>query len=112
MSQQLKEEIRRGFAGLEEPLAGLLDMLEGSSDWRGKGHCLGYYITTELELWMKECPAVQQVRRRESRAAGREERTDDFRVPQACPFSLCSLGQRLAVGSYKRGVTRCEICSG
>ncbi|NXD83047.1 MUT7 Exonuclease, partial [Halcyon senegalensis] len=60
VSRQLKEEIRRGFAGLEEPLAGLLAMLEGSSDWKGKGHSLGYYITTELELWIKEHPAVQQ----------------------------------------------------
>ncbi|NXG75365.1 MUT7 Exonuclease, partial [Baryphthengus martii] len=60
VSQQLKEEIRRGFAGLEDPLAGLLDMLEGSSDWKGKGHSLGYYITTELELWIREHPAVQQ----------------------------------------------------
>ncbi|NXL36257.1 MUT7 Exonuclease, partial [Glaucidium brasilianum] len=60
VSQQLKEEIRRGFAGLEDPLAGLLDMLESSSDWKGKGHSLGYYITTELQLWIKEHPAVQQ----------------------------------------------------
>ncbi|NWI64423.1 MUT7 Exonuclease, partial [Todus mexicanus] len=60
VSQQLKEEIRRGFAGLEDPLAGLLDMLEGSSDWKGKGHSLGYYITTELDVWIKEHPGVQQ----------------------------------------------------
>ncbi|NXX96214.1 MUT7 Exonuclease, partial [Centropus bengalensis] len=60
VSRQLKEEIRRGFAGLEDPLAGLLDMLESSSDWKGKGHSLGYYITTELHLWIKEHPAVQQ----------------------------------------------------
>ncbi|NXJ69472.1 MUT7 Exonuclease, partial [Rostratula benghalensis] len=60
VSRQLKEEIRRGFAGLEEPLAGLLDMLESSSDWKGKGHSLGYCITTELQLWMKEHPTVQQ----------------------------------------------------
>ncbi|XP_069729173.1 exonuclease mut-7 homolog isoform X3 [Phaenicophaeus curvirostris] len=58
--EKLKEEIRRGFAGLEDPLAGLLDMLENSSDWKGKGHSLGYYITTELQLWIKEHPAVQQ----------------------------------------------------
>ncbi|KAM7087547.1 exonuclease mut-7 homolog isoform 7-T10 [Ciconia maguari] len=58
--KKLKEEIRRGFAGLEDPLAGLLDMLESSSDWKGKGHSLGYYITTELQLWIKEHPAVQQ----------------------------------------------------
>ncbi|NXW08955.1 MUT7 Exonuclease, partial [Fregetta grallaria] len=60
VSQELKEEIKRGFAGLEDPLAGLLDMLESSSDWKGKGHSLGYYITTELQLWIKEHPAVQQ----------------------------------------------------
>ncbi|XP_071430317.1 exonuclease mut-7 homolog isoform X2 [Pithys albifrons albifrons] len=57
---KLKEEIRRGFAGLEDPLAGLLAMLESSSDWKGKGHSLGYYITTELQLWIKENPAVPQ----------------------------------------------------
>ncbi|NXK93543.1 MUT7 Exonuclease, partial [Formicarius rufipectus] len=60
VSRQLKEEIRRGFAGLEDPLAGLLAMLENSSDWKGKGHSLGYYITTELQLWIKEHPAVPQ----------------------------------------------------
>ncbi|XP_059571488.1 exonuclease mut-7 homolog isoform X6 [Alligator mississippiensis] len=60
MKKQLKEETRRGFAGLEDPLAGLLDMLENSSDWKGKGHSLGYYITNELQLWIKEHPAVQQ----------------------------------------------------
>ncbi|XP_065504509.1 exonuclease mut-7 homolog isoform X3 [Caloenas nicobarica] len=58
--KKLKEEARRGFAGLEEPLAGLLAMLEGSGDWKGKGHSLGYCITTELQLWMKEHPAAQQ----------------------------------------------------
>ncbi|NXN25152.1 MUT7 Exonuclease, partial [Nycticryphes semicollaris] len=57
---QLKEEIRRGFAGLKEPLAGLLDMLENSSDWKGKGHSLGYCITAELQLWIKEHPTLQQ----------------------------------------------------
>ncbi|XP_051492445.1 exonuclease mut-7 homolog isoform X3 [Apus apus] len=58
--KKLQEEIRRGFAGLEDPLAGLLDILEGSSDWKGKGHSLGYCITTELQLWIKEHPAAQQ----------------------------------------------------
>ncbi|XP_074976534.1 exonuclease mut-7 homolog isoform X6 [Caretta caretta] len=60
MNKQLKEETRRGFAALEDPLAGLLDMLESSSDWKGKGQSLGYYITNELQLWIKEHPAVQQ----------------------------------------------------
>ncbi|KAM6243809.1 exonuclease mut-7 homolog isoform 2-T2 [Porphyrio hochstetteri] len=58
--KKLKEEIRRGFEGLEDPLAGLLDVLESSSDWKGKGHSLGYCIATELQLWIKEHPAVQQ----------------------------------------------------
>ncbi|XP_074871617.1 exonuclease mut-7 homolog [Carettochelys insculpta] len=57
---KLKEETRRGFAALEDPLAGLLDMLENCNDWKGKGHSLGYYITNELHLWIKEQPAVQQ----------------------------------------------------
>ncbi|XP_032933363.1 exonuclease mut-7 homolog isoform X2 [Catharus ustulatus] len=57
---KLKEEIRRGFARLEDPLAGLLAMLESSSDWKGKGHSLGYCITTELQLWIKTHPAVPQ----------------------------------------------------
>ncbi|NXG15053.1 MUT7 Exonuclease, partial [Grallaria varia] len=60
VSRQLEEETRRGFAGLEDPLAGLLAMLENSSDWKGKGRSLGYYITTELQLWIKEHPAVPQ----------------------------------------------------
>ncbi|XP_034649497.1 exonuclease mut-7 homolog isoform X1 [Trachemys scripta elegans] len=60
MNKQLKEETWRGFAALEDPLAGLLDMLESSSDWKGKGHSLGYYITNELQLWIKEHPAVQE----------------------------------------------------
>ncbi|XP_058709488.1 exonuclease mut-7 homolog isoform X2 [Poecile atricapillus] len=57
---KLKEEIRRGFARLEEPLAGLLAMLESSSDWKGKGRSLSHCITSELQLWIKEHPAVPQ----------------------------------------------------
>lgn len=75
-------------------MAGLLDMLESSSDWKGKGHSLGYYITTELQLWIKEHPAVQQVRKRESERAGRKERATDCNVPQVSPVSLSSIVQR------------------
>ncbi|XP_063265502.1 exonuclease mut-7 homolog isoform X4 [Prinia subflava] len=57
---KLKEEIRRGFARLEDPLAGLLAMLESSNDWERKGHSLGYCIITELQLWIKAHPAVPQ----------------------------------------------------
>lgn len=87
---QFKEEARRGFAGLEEPLAGLLAMLEGSGDWKGKGHSLGYCIVTELQLWMKEHPAAQQVR---ERTRERRERTTDCNVPQVSPSSVLSIVQ-------------------
>ncbi|NWW83776.1 MUT7 Exonuclease, partial [Rhynochetos jubatus] len=83
VSQQLKEEIRRGFAGLEEPLAGLLDMLESSSDWKGKGHSLGYYIATELQLWIKEHPAVQQ-----SGIKLKELQARVLRILAQCPANL------------------------
>ncbi|XP_010283798.1 PREDICTED: exonuclease mut-7 homolog, partial [Phaethon lepturus] len=77
--KKLKEEIRRGFAGLEDPLAGLLDMLESSSDWKGKGHSLGYYITTEFQLWIKEHPAVQQLQKLQARV---------LRILAQCPANL------------------------
>ncbi|OXB80631.1 UNVERIFIED_CONTAM: hypothetical protein H355_005560, partial [Colinus virginianus] len=80
---QLKEEIRRGFAGLEDPLAGLLDMLESSGDWKGKGHSLGYYISSELQLWMKEHPAVQQSGMKLKKLQARV-----FRILDQCPANL------------------------
>ncbi|NXO22423.1 MUT7 Exonuclease, partial [Cisticola juncidis] len=60
VSRQLKEETRRGFAMLEDPLAGLLAMLESSSDWKRKGQSLEYCIITEMQLWIKAHPAVPQ----------------------------------------------------
>ncbi|OXB66518.1 hypothetical protein ASZ78_011633 [Callipepla squamata] len=83
MKKQLKEEIRRGFAGLEDPLAGLLDMLESSGDWKGKGHSLGYYISSELQLWMKEHPAVQQSGMKLKKLQARV-----FRILDQCPANL------------------------
>ncbi|XP_021269591.1 exonuclease mut-7 homolog isoform X3 [Numida meleagris] len=83
MKKQLKEEIRRGFAGLEDPLAGLLDMLESSGDWKGKGHSLGYYISIELQLWMKEHPAVQQSGMKLKKLQARV-----FRILDQCPANL------------------------
>ncbi|XP_021269590.1 exonuclease mut-7 homolog isoform X2 [Numida meleagris] len=81
--KKLKEEIRRGFAGLEDPLAGLLDMLESSGDWKGKGHSLGYYISIELQLWMKEHPAVQQSGMKLKKLQARV-----FRILDQCPANL------------------------
>ncbi|NWJ08065.1 MUT7 Exonuclease, partial [Crypturellus undulatus] len=83
VSQQLKEEIRRGFAALEDPLAGLLDMLETSSDWKGKGHSLGYYISSELQLWIKEHPTVQQSGMKLKKLQARV-----FRILAECPANL------------------------
>ncbi|XP_046785123.1 exonuclease mut-7 homolog isoform X16 [Gallus gallus] len=83
MKKQLKEEIRRGFAGLEDPLAGLLDMLESNGDWKGKGHSLGYYISSELQLWMKEHPAVQQSGMKLKKLQARV-----FRILDQCPANL------------------------
>lgn len=83
MKKQLKEEIRRGFAGLEDPLAGLLDMLESNGDWKGKGHSLRYYISSELQLWMKEHPAVQQSGMKLKKLQARV-----FRILDQCPANL------------------------
>lgn len=82
-TSNLKEEIRRGFAGLEDPLAGLLDMLESNGDWKGKGHSLGYYISSELQLWMKEHPAVQQSGMKLKKLQARV-----FRILDQCPANL------------------------
>lgn len=81
--KKLKEEIRRGFAGLEDPLAGLLDMLESNGDWKGKGHSLRYYISSELQLWMKEHPAVQQSGMKLKKLQARV-----FRILDQCPANL------------------------
>lgn len=77
-------------------------MLESSSDWKGKGHSLGYCITTELQLWIEEHPAAQQVRKRESKRA---RRATDFHVPQVSSISLHSLVQRLPCSLLQ---TRCD----
>uniref|UniRef100_K7E1H7 3'-5' exonuclease domain-containing protein n=1 Tax=Monodelphis domestica TaxID=13616 RepID=K7E1H7_MONDO len=54
VSLQLREVARQGFATLEDPFAGLLDMLESCKGWKGKGHSLEYYIADELACWLKE----------------------------------------------------------
>ncbi|NWI01391.1 MUT7 Exonuclease, partial [Tichodroma muraria] len=83
VSRQLKEEIRRGFARLEDPLAGLLAMLESSSDWKGKGHSLGYCITMELQLWIKAHSAVPQSGTKLKKLQARV-----LRILSQCPANL------------------------
>ncbi|XP_043841778.1 exonuclease mut-7 homolog [Dromiciops gliroides] len=58
--QKLREVARQGFATLEDPFSGLLDMLESYKGWKGKGHSLEYYITNELARWLKEHPREPQ----------------------------------------------------
>ncbi|XP_077162395.1 exonuclease mut-7 homolog isoform X3 [Paroedura picta] len=56
---KLREEIRLTFATLKDPLEWLLDVLEASSDWKGKGHSLAYHIAHELQFWLNEHPNGQ-----------------------------------------------------
>ncbi|XP_026959945.1 exonuclease mut-7 homolog isoform X4 [Sagmatias obliquidens] len=57
---QLREEAQRGFAALEDPLAALLDMLDSSRGWRGKGPSLEAWVTRELKrcLQAQLCPGL------------------------------------------------------
>ena len=63
MSPQLREEAQRGFAALEDPLAALLDMLDGSQGWRGKGPSLEAWVARELKrcLQAQPCPGPARV---------------------------------------------------
>lgn len=63
MSPQLREEAWRGFAALDDPLTGLLDMLEGSQAWQRKGPSLEAWVVCELHRWLqaRPLPAPAQV---------------------------------------------------
>ncbi|XP_047625027.1 exonuclease mut-7 homolog isoform X5 [Phacochoerus africanus] len=54
--RQLQEEAWRGFAALADPLAGLLDMLDGSQGWRGRGPSLEAWVARELKRWLQARP--------------------------------------------------------
>ncbi|KAM9082999.1 LOW QUALITY PROTEIN: exonuclease mut-7 homolog [Megaptera novaeangliae] len=58
LGQQLREEAQRGFAALEDPLAALLDMLDGSRGWRGRGPSPEAWVARELKrcLQAQPCP--------------------------------------------------------
>nr|XP_044998267.1 exonuclease mut-7 homolog isoform X2 [Jaculus jaculus] len=60
--QQLREEAWRGFAALDDPLARLLDMLEGSQGWKKKGSSLQAWVVCELRCWLQTqpCPGPAQ----------------------------------------------------
>ncbi|XP_055126166.1 exonuclease mut-7 homolog isoform X8 [Symphalangus syndactylus] len=54
--QQLREEAWRGFAALDDPLAGLLDMLESCRGRRGEGPSLEAWISHQLQCWLQAQP--------------------------------------------------------
>ncbi|XP_047686554.1 exonuclease mut-7 homolog isoform X8 [Prionailurus viverrinus] len=53
---QLREEAWRGFAALDDPLTGLLDVLEGSQAWQRKGPSLEAWVVCELHRWLQARP--------------------------------------------------------
>ncbi|XP_063570660.1 exonuclease mut-7 homolog isoform X3 [Pongo abelii] len=54
--QQLREEAWRGFAALDDPLAGLLDMLESCRGRRREGPSLEAWISHQLQCWLQAQP--------------------------------------------------------
>ncbi|XP_011517112.1 exonuclease mut-7 homolog isoform X2 [Homo sapiens] len=60
--KQLREEAWRGFAALDDPLAGLLDMLESCRGQRGEGPSLAAWISHQLQCWLQAqpCPSLAQ----------------------------------------------------
>uniref|UniRef100_A0A8C3WTF6 Exonuclease 3'-5' domain containing 3 n=1 Tax=Catagonus wagneri TaxID=51154 RepID=A0A8C3WTF6_9CETA len=56
VSPQLREEAQKGFAALADPLAGLLDMLDGSRGWQGTGPSLEAWVARELKRWLQAQP--------------------------------------------------------
>ncbi|XP_040316201.1 exonuclease mut-7 homolog isoform X3 [Herpailurus yagouaroundi] len=78
--RQLREEAWRGFAALDDPLTGLLDMLEGSQAWQRKGPSLEAWVVCELHRWLQARPLpasaqhgsrLQQLRARAVRVLAR-----------------------------------------
>lgn len=56
---QLREEAWRGFAALDNPCAGLLDMLAGTGGWRVKGPSLEAWLICELHRWLQAQPGLR-----------------------------------------------------
>lgn len=59
---QLKAEIPLGLTALEDPLGWLLDVLEDSGEWKGKGHSLAAHLVQGLQIWLAKQPSGQLVR--------------------------------------------------
>ncbi|XDA73375.1 hypothetical protein R6Z07M_003585 [Ovis aries] len=54
--RQLREEAWKGFATLDDPLTTLLDMLEASRGYGGRGPSLEAWVARELERWLQAQP--------------------------------------------------------
>ncbi|XP_064146840.1 exonuclease mut-7 homolog isoform X4 [Loxodonta africana] len=52
----LREEAWQGFAALDDPLTGLLDMLEGGRASGGQGHSLQTWVACEMQRWLQAQP--------------------------------------------------------
>ncbi|KAM9207587.1 exonuclease mut-7 homolog isoform 3-T6 [Dugong dugon] len=75
--QQLREEAWQGFAALDDPLTGLLDMLEGGRTGGGQGRSLQAWVACELQRWLQAqplslrlAPGSPQLGQLQARAAG------------------------------------------
>ncbi|OCT66929.1 exonuclease mut-7 homolog [Xenopus laevis] len=57
---QIREVVRQLMTTLEDPLTTLLDMLEITSTWRGKGNSLAVLIANEFHQWLTANPCARQ----------------------------------------------------
>ncbi|XP_053329863.1 exonuclease mut-7 homolog [Spea bombifrons] len=80
--KKVREHVRDLLPALEDPRTALLDLLEVSSTWRGKGNSLASIITTEFHQWLNDHPAPLQSGTR-------------LKKLQARMFNLVSEGQLL-----------------
>ncbi|KAM4661974.1 exonuclease mut-7 homolog [Discoglossus pictus] len=52
--------IRQTLPTVQDPLSVLLDVLEASMTWKGKGNSLGYLLISEFHQWLQAHPEAQQ----------------------------------------------------
>ncbi|KAE8582139.1 hypothetical protein XENTR_v10019969 [Xenopus tropicalis] len=60
MVQQIRQVVGQLISTLEEPLVALLDLLEVTSTWKGKGNSLAVLIANEFQQWLKANPDARQ----------------------------------------------------
>ncbi|XP_031747381.1 exonuclease mut-7 homolog isoform X2 [Xenopus tropicalis] len=57
---QIRQVVGQLISTLEEPLVALLDLLEVTSTWKGKGNSLAVLIANEFQQWLKANPDARQ----------------------------------------------------